>query len=232
MISKQLPNLISDKATLTILKKIGYVSGSLYDFKVGANDDFSLELADKPERKWLIIVERSHYFESVKDYPIGDIRDLRKVLKNQSVGYPYKGQIFHRIQRVAEGIHRVTTWVIKAEIVGQLANRAKWLVPESACLAKISKAGVLALTLNDKVLYVTETANGLISSLGREEDFLRIAGVEREYSVALSDGSVRKKVNSVSGGDAIAIVLMGLADLFKTHPLIFFTGTDYLGFGD
>ena len=219
---KKLPKLISDKATLSILNKIGYMAESLYNFKVGAHNDFSLELAIKSEKKWLIIVERGHYFESVKDYPIGDAGDLRNVLKNQSGGFPYKGQVSHKIQRISESVHRVTTWVIKQEIIDRVGNSPKWLVPESACLERVSKTGVVALTLSDKVLYITETPDGLISGLGREEGFLRSAGVEREYSGVLGPGSSDKKVIPILGGDAIATILIGLVDLFKAHPLMFF----------
>ena len=232
MIAKNLSKLISDKAILSILNKIGYMAESLYDFKVDDHNDFSLELAVNVEKKWLIIVERGHYFESVKDYPIGDLRDLKNVLKNLSGGFPYKGQVSHKIERISDSAHRVTTWVIKQQTIDQLENRPKWLVPVSACLVSMSRTGVVALTLNGNVLYITETADGLISSLGREEDFLRSAGVMQEFPRSMDQSSVQKKVISIFGGDAVATILVGLVDLFKAHPFMFFLRVEKAGIAD
>lgn len=172
--------------------------------------------------KWIVVVGRQHYFESVKDYPIGHSNDVRRVLKNETWRFPFRGVQFNKIERVTEQVHRVTSWVIKPEVIDSLPNRPLWVVPESALLEFLAHEKPLALNRLDETLLVAVTAEGIVSGLGQEDAFLhRIGG-----DVSSSNADINGTLVSLTDSEGIGALLRGVVHVLKTAPLRFWVGLD------
>lgn len=173
--------------------------------------------------KWIVIVGREHYFESVRDYPIGHLGDVKNVLKNETWRYPHKGLLFLRIERLSEHSHRVTSWVIKEDILDNYSRRPIWVVPESACLANLASETFVGTERLGEVLYVSDAPDGLTSSLGQEVAFLNRVGACSTNSKSVKSDDLMW----LSENDAVEAVLSGALDILKHAPLRFFAGFDF-----
>jgi hypothetical protein len=204
-----------------ILKRAGFWSNGLYDFP---SDEKRAELVSTDAAapgKWLLVVGRGHYLETSKDYPIGHLGDLKKLLKNEPWRFPYQGILLNRIERLNGQSHRVTSWVIKHEVLDSLSDKPLWVMPESACIEGLAdKSAVVVERLGEKV-YVAVTPDGLLSSLGQEKSFLRRLG-----PAANTDESGNKTISRLSGSAAIETILLGVIGSLKRFPFRFYVGFD------
>ena len=211
-------NLI-DSAMRLVLKRVGFWSGRLYDVAgQGGSRVEDLAVSNTPD-KWVVIVGRDCYFESVKDYPIGRLADVKDVLKNEPWRFPYKGLLQYKIERLSEQSHRVTSWVIKQEVLDGMHRRPLWVIPESACVTRLAMSSIVVLNRLDLTVYVSMTAGGLISSLGQAQPFFMKVGADP----GSHEGADVKTVD-VSGADAVHAMVVGILDNLKSHPAIFFYG--------
>ena len=221
LLFKNILKKYADSILAFILKRIGYWSSGLYDV---SSDDNSAGLVatntGKPG-KWLVVVGREFYFETSRDYPVGHLGDLKKLLKNEPWRFPHKGLLLNRIERLNEQSHRVTSWVIKQEVLGGLGYRPFLILPESACIEGLAIDTVVVLERLGKKVHVAVTPDGLLSSLGQEESFLRMIG-----PAANAYESTGKVVSRLSGAASVETILLGVITSLKRSPLSFYIGLD------
>ena len=165
-------HVLTQKIQTFAISKIGFWSGRLHDFNgvEGIAEPGSV-FTESSRKKWVVIVGRDYYFETVKDYPVGIRSDLKGILKNEVLNLPHEGLRFSKIDRLSEKAHRVTTWLVKNEVLADLPFRPYLLVPETACVDLSESNDGLLLERLGQGLYVNSTVGGLVSrlqSLGSE----------------------------------------------------------------
>lgn len=206
-----------DRGRRFVLSRVGFWDAVSYDViatgNVSAGHKSSVHV-----RKWVAIVARQHYFESVKDYPIGSVRDLKAVLRNEPWRFPFQGVRCDRLRRLTDQSYRVTTWVFKSEILESLDHRPMLLIPESLCILKSGKGVLQAVTRLGKTVHVTETADGILSSLGRRDDFFQVLGLPSGATVGFVE-----RANS----EAFSGMLAGLWQILSRSPQTFFVGVPH-----
>ena len=211
----------ADKVFKNILKRVGFFSAEIYDFSAARSHAKLIRGAVGAEKKWLVVVGRNHYFESTRDYPIGHMGDLKKLLKNEPWRFPYKGILINRIERLNQQAHRVTSWVIKNEVFDNLESRPLWVVPESVCVEPLAHDAVVELDRLGEKVYVSVSPDGLLSSRGQKESFLGRMG-----STVASQQSVPSSIMKLAGSEAIESLLVGVMQALKNSPSCFYIGLD------
>lgn len=147
----------------------GYLANSLYAFKYAENNSVQLKAIASTETaklRWLIL-GREHYFETSKEYPIANKRDLKQALKFDDNKAPFKGVTLQHIERVNEQSHRVTFWVINPKILDKLTSSPWLILPESYLLAKALPENINLATIAcpDKTLFISRTGQGMFSGI-------------------------------------------------------------------
>ena len=159
------PNLLE-----TILaSQGGYLADSLYSFKGTGKSDFELQIVqdNQPSKLRWLILSREHYFETSKEYPIANKRDLVKALRFDDNKAPFEGVTLQHIERINEQSHRVTFWVINPNVLEEL-NAHPWLVfPESYLLAIALNNNINLATIEclNKTLFISKTGQGIVSGV-------------------------------------------------------------------
>ena len=212
----------ADSASKRIAQRIGFWSGGLYELQRGRALDAREAPASKDVRKWVLVVGRSHYFETVRDYPIANFNDLKKILKNEPWRFPYTGTLLQRIVRISNDVHRVTSWVVKTGVIESFVKKPFLVVPESACLEHLTQRSTVQLARLGKVLFAAQSPDGVISSLGNRDAFFRAAGLPE-----LSDDSSDRDMLTFAGADAVDALIQGVTEAIRSAPLAFFIGIDY-----
>ena len=126
----QLTNILKDvvdRGRSALLSRVGFWAGQTYDLLPGDNPDQLRVKAHSTKSKWVLIVGREYYYESVTEYPIGNLGDLKKALKIEPWSFPYEGVRLVQITRTTPQSHRVTNWVVKAEVLNQQETRPLFL---------------------------------------------------------------------------------------------------------
>jgi hypothetical protein len=145
----------------------GYFSDKLYSFTL--KDKYNVSICgeeSKANPRWLVL-GREHYFETVKEYPIANKRDLLQALEYDDDKAPFEGVTLHYIERINEQSHRVTFWVIHPEVFNFLPVRPWLIIPESFVFSKaIDKNTTLgALSFNKKTVFIAKTGKGFSSGI-------------------------------------------------------------------
>ncbi|CAI8333727.1 MAG: Uncharacterised protein [Porticoccaceae bacterium UBA1117] len=221
MIIKRFFKKLADKAFSATLKRVGFWSGEIYDFSVNNDQACLTRSAASPRGKWLMVVGRNGYFETTKDYPIGHLGDVKKALKNESWRFPYQGVRLDIIERLNDQAHRVTSWVVKQEVLDSFENRPLWIFPESACYAGLARNSPVALERLGQTVYVAKSVDGLVSSLGSEEAFLR-----RVITITQREEPTDPVFERLTGSMAVESILLGVMNSIRAFPLRFFIGVD------
>jgi hypothetical protein len=112
-----------------------------------------------------MVVAREHYFESVKTYPIGNLRDLKNVVSQETWRFPYKGKKFERFEVLSEQSSRVTSWIVKDKIFNQLGKRPLLIIPETAAISAVLDSPSLVYVRSGRTVRLVESAEGLFSSV-------------------------------------------------------------------
>ena len=120
-----------------LLSNGGYLADKLYSFSpehenvslIERNNDATTKLS------WLVLA-REHYFETSKDYPIANKKDLVQALRFEDNVAPFQGVTFHHIARINEQSHKVTFWVVNPKALALLPSQPWFIFPESYLLAK------------------------------------------------------------------------------------------------
>lgn len=160
--------LLAQKIRAFAVSKVGFWSGQLYDFSAAeAVSSVGSSLSSSVENKWIVIVGRDYYLESVKDYPIGIRRDVREVLKHERQSAPFEGIRFFMLERTSEKSHRVTSWLVKQNVIDALPFRPWFLVPETVCIDP--SQGAVAFDRLGQRLFFEPSADGIRSHLVKPE---------------------------------------------------------------
>ena len=203
-----------------LLKYISFWSKGYYPFARGGQLHAQKTSAT---RSWIVVVGRQHYFESVTDYPVGDLTDVKKILKNLPWAFPFSGQQFNQIKRLTAQSHRVTSWVIKDQVMASLQPRPLLVIPETACINALQPQPQQPQLLSrlGHTLVVANTSDGLISNVYQADQSNGSAAVPRDNffaSVGLSEHANWQRNDDKNTHDQL---LKGLGTILKTAPLNF-----------
>lgn len=212
-----------EKLFLSVLRRIGFFNdGKIFDFVV-VGESIALKDTNRFNRKWISIIGRNQYFESVKDYPVGDLVDLKKILKNESWRFPYSGTRFTRIEPLSNQSHRVTDWIIKQDVINSLERKPLWVVPESACLDSLGNDSPVRVERLGQIVQVTRTSNGLMSGVTSSKPSVKSPQI---LLSVLNDNvnSERGEPLKLEGSAATEEMLLGLMRTLRLSPSRFFTG--------
>ncbi len=203
-----------------LVARIGFWCNRLFDLELGQGAIQLNQCGNDSRAKKVIIVAREHYFESVQDYPIGDVNDLKLVLKNEHWSFPYQGQRFFSIERLSDQSHRVTNWVVKSDFLNKIKNRPWFLVPETACIAVMSGSKPSTISRLDKKVDVMVGAGGLVSSVYVAEDASAGVSNGKKFKELIGFGSDSWQV--LTEFETLEVMLAGLKRVILRDPLRFF----------
>ena len=218
MQAKPLPLTLANKVLDYLLKYVSFWSKDFYPFARGGQLQAQKTAAT---RSWIVVVGRQHYFESVTDYPIGDLADVKKVLKNLPWAFPFSGQQFDQIERLTAQSHRVTSWVIKDQVMASLLPRPLLVIPETACINALQQSHPQLLSRLKHTLIVANTNDGIISNVYQTDLSNGSAAVSRDNflsSVGLSEQASWQRNDDK---ETHVQLLKGLGTILKTAPLNF-----------
>ncbi|MDA9592792.1 hypothetical protein N9R68_02005 [Porticoccaceae bacterium] len=203
-----------------LLSQVGFFADQLYVFR-RSSDIYSFESAESFQlRPRILVVGREHYHESVKDYPVGDTRDLKKILSANLGPSPYSGQIFYLIERLSEQSHRVTTWVIKTTSIESLVHRPWLLIPETMCiLQQRSSPTLIVVSRPGGQVTVSIGESGLASFLSAKNSDLRQSAIIESSTSHFGD--LTPQIEMPTSIDVVKIVWRGLVKTLLSNPMSF-----------
>ena len=204
---------MNDRLVQALTGSIGFLSEQLYDLQISQSHT-RFAVSKYNARKLLIIVARSHYFETVRDYPVGSLRDLHKIIKTESWRYPFPGRLFYRIERRSHQSHRVTSWVIKQSVVDNLEYEPIWIVPESACLGTYAGSSTKIFKRLGENVFVGNTPDGIFSGISNAGNLLEKIGMSAELAGLSSSETLEEPAT-------IDRILLGAESTIKSHPIVF-----------
>lgn len=210
---------VTNLARRFFLDRIGFFCNRMHAIDHGEGSPVWALSKAKLDRQWLVILGREHYFESTRDYPIGNLNDVKNVLKNEQWRFPYRGLHLYRIERLSEQAHRITSWVVKQDALDALGYSPLYIFPESACLEYLTHQNALRHDRLGNSIFVANVADGLVSSSGQREIFMNRIG-----QTLGRQGAEDSDVNRLDGTGALEALLKGILAIFRASPSRFFTG--------
>ena len=152
-----------------LASKGGYLADNLYTFKHTPDGTTTLEAQSNLNAiklRWLVL-GREHYFETSKEYPIANKRELQRALRFDDNLAPFTGINFQQIARINEQSHRVTFWVVKPQVLECLAVPPWLLFPESYLLAQAldDNIEIASIERAEATLFVSKVGKTLSSGL-------------------------------------------------------------------
>ena len=202
-----------------LLTRVGFWCDGLHDVGIHGAQYFWAPSKALAKNKWFVVIGREYYFESVRDYPIGDLRDVKSVVKNESWRFPYHGLLISGIQRISEQSHRVTSWVVKQEVLDNLSCRPLWIIPEAVCIDNAVSDDIVGLERLGQTVYLRRMPNGVFSSLDKGLAFKELID---NITASSQDDTV--VINRLVGSDATEAIIRGLKYSLRATPLRFFRG--------
>ena len=199
---------------------IGYFADKVYDFSLSEEAVPNKLIESSGYQKRIMVMGREHYHESVRDYPVGNAKDLKRILASQINVSPYESYEFFLVDRLSDDSHRVTSWHVKHTSIEGLTYRPWILVPESACVSIINgTSGLIKITRPSGSLTVGVENNGLVSYFNSEKGDL--SNTTYSDSLAqLSTGS-SSEPKALSAIESTEILWDGVLKLLSSFPLRF-----------
>lgn len=140
---------------------VGRFTDAVYCFKIGhlgwQNDD-SGKL-----RPLIYIIDRQHYKEFSRRYPVANISELKQVLAAE---YEHESLVFYKIAKAEEHQRHVVAYVFNPDVLQRLKLPA-FLLPESVVLAAAIGANQLAEVGDPRVDYFLFSSEDRIFSQRR-----------------------------------------------------------------
>lgn len=164
MVFDKILSLISDRVLRFMAPRIAFWADQLYvlSYSDGRFDLKPLSAEERPNYL-VLVVAREHYFETVKNYPIGNISDLKGVLSQNLETFPYEGEKFEQLEILSGQSSRVTSWLVKDTAYSGFDKRPLVLIPETAAISAISKSpGAIYSRLGRRVR-LAKSADGISS---------------------------------------------------------------------
>jgi hypothetical protein len=198
------------------MRSVGFWSSEMYDFTPDARPDSTLKLAKNSQSKQILIIARDHYHETVRDYAVGDAKDLKHILSQQLTDSPYVGDRYTVIDRLNQSSHRVTSWIFNESVFENLPSRPWLILPESVCVRELfSSKAVLTNRLKRSVLTV-DGSSGLFSTVFSPAD--EIQSVQYVQTITGVDSKHWLKVDAE---DFSQHMCAGLIEALLKYPLRF-----------
>jgi hypothetical protein len=151
-----------------LMSRGGYLADRLYLFE-RENNELSLqaEAQQKNSKLHWLILAREHYFETSKEYPIANKKDLAQALRFEDNIAPFKGVTLKHIQRLDEQTHKVTFWVINPKVLFGLPSQPWLIIPESFLLAKsfLEKQNIAEIARLTTPIYVAIVGHDITSGI-------------------------------------------------------------------
>ena len=197
-----------------LLSKGGYYADSLYTFERSVDKNVILQPIKHnppPQLSWLIL-GREHYFETSKEYPIANQRDLKKALKFEDDKAPFSGVTLQYIQRLNEQSHRVTFWVYKPSALDILASQPWVVIPESFLLAKAigSSDFLTEIKCLNKTMFLSTTGQFIQSGIAS----VQVPTIEHFAFSTGSPTSVKNKsLITYTKNDFVPLLYAGIKSL-------------------
>jgi len=179
----------------------GYFADKLYRFTIAANQQVNIEQVQNKNTakpRWLV-VGREHYFETSKEYPIANKRDLKQALKFEDNVAPFQGITLQAIERIDEQNHRVTFWVLKPHVLDFLPATPWLILPETYLLAK-------ALNKNDK--YDKGDKNDKNDTSNKEINFATIECINKSLFLSKTGQGITSGIQSPQAPTAESFALL------------------------
>ena len=212
---------ICEWVRVALVSKLGFWSEELLDFSTDPSKQGVVSAGTSLKRKWLVVVAREFYYETVTDYPIGNLADLKKAIKLQRLPSPYAGRIYRYIERLTPQSHRVTSWVVRDYVFESLDFKPIWVIPETACfyLGRLH-APLIVSRFGGRVL-VAASNDGLVS--GVEPDGAKAGDLKKWRSQFLASedfatGDVIVKLSDEQSGQKL---FNGLRQVISRVPFSF-----------
>ena len=203
-----------------LLSRVGFWAGQTYDMPADDASDFDFK-TPSTKNKWILIIAREHYFESVAEYSIGNLSDLKKALKIEPWSFPYQGIRFVQIDRISPQSHRVTNWVIKAEVLEEQEFRPIVMVPETACLQALAASGPVRISRLGKTVLIINTDSGLLSGIEPQTSDNSTVAFWRSRLLSASGLAQDKQIDYLPDADTGAQLVKGLWRTLKQLPTTF-----------
>lgn len=186
-----------------IASKGGYFSDSLYSLdKSSSVFEPTKKSEDVDFNPIWLIVGRQHYFETTKEYPIANLKDVKQAIELDDSLAPFDGVKLYKIERVDDKKHRATLWVIPKTLFENFKSKPLFVFPESYLfsLAIKSQINTFSIELADKQLFVSKNNNGLYSAVRSQnlpslQSFVLSTG---NFSEGLQADNVYQKEESLS----------------------------------
>jgi hypothetical protein len=213
---------VVDRGRSALLSRVGFWAGQTYDLLPGDNADQLRVQAHSTKSKWVLIVGREYYYESVTEYPIGNPGELKKALKLEPWSFPYEGVRLVQITRTTPQSHRVTNWVVKAEVLDQQKTRPLFLVPETACLQTLAASGPISISRLGKTVLIISSDTGIASGIESESRDDSELKFWRTQLLSLSGLPHDCPLKLVEETNFASQLVNGLVGIIKRSPLDFF----------
>ena len=205
---------------------IGYFADKVYDFSLSDEAVPNKLIESSGYQKRIMIVGREHYHESVRDYPVGNVKDLKSILASQINVSPYESYEFFLVDRLSDDSHRVTSWHIKHTSIESLTYRPWILVPESVCVSIINGTpGLTKIARPSGSLTVGVGNNGLVSYLNSEEGDASKSAHSDFLAQLYAESSSQPK--SLSANESTKILWDGVLKVLSSFPLRFMLPFDH-----
>lgn len=196
-------NTIKNAFKGLIASQGGYLSDSLYALKNSSGVLEPTKQSDEVDFNpvWLI-VGRQHYFETTKEYPIANLKDVKQAIELDDSVAPYDGVKLYKIERIDDKKHRATLWVIPKTLLEKFASKPFFIFPESYLfsLASNSQSETFSVEIADRQLFISKNNNGLYSAVKSQNipSLQSFAVSTGDFSEGLLAGSVYQKEESLS----------------------------------
>lgn len=164
---------------------VGYFNGEIQSFKL--DSDNNLTLVKTQKTPLLLIVARSFYTESAKQYPLENKTEVKKLLKLE---YSQHENTFSHVWGLVNGQNQVNIWQFNEQVPKTLIQ-----LPESVLFALSGLPNQVTQVINDKTIYVTREAqlihslphSALVNSCNRFAMSVGVAQQQQDKHIVSSD---------------------------------------------
>jgi hypothetical protein len=208
-----------EQVKILLIRRLGFWSNGMHDLNL---DSKGLVAGEAISRKLILILGRQHYHETVKDYPIENINDLKRALRNEPLLAPYDGIRLTKIDKLFDRTHRVTIWVIKHTVLSSLKHRPWFLIPESAAITAVKTAQPIIAQRFGKRLFAVNSVSGIVSTeLDHQKDS------DTNWRLPFEVGSGIDQISSLDEHQTYRCFISGVKRLLTSVPATFFLPIEF-----
>jgi len=200
-----------------IQQYVGYYSDQMYRIVFPSDGKIQFIKADASFRPKLLILSRNHYQESIKQYPITDKTELKKVLTlNSNSDFDTTEQVHWKILGSDNSSHAVNFWIPDTTILNQYTP-IFWF-PESLLVA--------ANASQESIFEILTEVNWYLYSKGKEGGCISLINGPVINNVDLFQSSVGishdKPISIINKGELAQSLVDGLIKQSTLDIITFF----------